>query len=293
MIMYALDCIMKEIAIELSKEAYLPGERIEGAVKLSIDKPVSARSVKLLFAGSERTRITRSHGKTSSTYREKNTMVKEAIILHSPAYENDMELEPGNYVFEFDFVLPEYALPSYSGRHVTIGYNLKANVDVPWWFDIDAKRPVYVFRSRDPLGLLQKPVRFASNNYSFMQSNKPSFLVELRKNGFIAGEGIDGTVLLKNMYASNLRKIYVHLIGAEFAQAQGRTEYKHPFKYRIEIPVNDMAEGVPRMFRFPIPKNIPSSYEGRYSYFRWGLEVGLDIPIAFDVKAVHPVEILR
>jgi hypothetical protein len=293
MVMHLIGHAMKEITIELSRDAFIPGELIEGAVKLSIDKGVSARAVKLEVTGSEKTHIERGSGDDSHVYRETNHIIKENIILHSPIYETELELAPGNYVFEFDFKLPEYALPSYDGSNADIKYELKARVDVPWWFDIVDKRPLYVFRSRNPLGLLKKRVQFQSDNYSDMRSQKPSFHAEIPKTGFLAGEVIEGTVALKNMSASNIRKIYLTLLGIEFAQASGYTESVTQSKERIEIPAHGMYEGVPIQFILPIPRNCPSSYEGRYSNFRWGVEIGLDIPLAFDVKTIHPVEILR
>ena len=57
MVLYTIGESMKEIAIELSREAFIPGELIEGAVSLLIDKPVSARAVKLEILGYEKTRI--------------------------------------------------------------------------------------------------------------------------------------------------------------------------------------------------------------------------------------------
>ena len=292
MVLYTIGESMKEIAIELSREAFIPGELIEGAVSLLIDKPVSARAVKLEILGYEKTRIQKGSGDDSHIYKETNYILRQNIILHGPMYDNRMELAPGNYVFEFEFIMPESALPSYKGSNVKIEYELEARVDVPWWFDIVDKRQIYVFRSRDPLRFLRNPVTFQSENYYHQYSNKPAFFAQITKGGFIAGEVIEGTVAMKNTYSSKIRKIYVNLRGVEFAKASSVTERITHFNERIEIPVHDMFEGIPKLFYISAPRNCPSSYEGILSNFRWGLEVGLDIPFAFDIKALHPVEIL-
>jgi hypothetical protein len=54
-----------------------------------------------------------------------------------------------------------------------------------------------------------------------------------------------------------------------------------------------MREGVAKVFFLQIPTDAPSSYEGMYSNFRWGVFVGLDIPFGFDVKALYPIEVLQ
>jgi len=284
---------MNEIAIDLPREAYIPREKIQGAVKLWIDKTVSARAVKLEILGTEKTHIERRSNDDSHVYREINYILRDRIILHSPQYDDDMQIEPGNYVFEFDFMMPESAPPSYRGSQVDIVYELNARVDVPWWFDIVRRKPLYVFRSREPLDYLQEPVQFQSSNYYDTNPRKPGFMAEISKTGFLTGEVIEGSIALKNMHASNIRKIYVTLLGIEYAEASRYSESTTQFSGRIEIPVDDMYEGAPKLFNISVPRNCPPSYESRYSNFRWGLEIGLDIPLGFDVKALHPIEILH
>ncbi len=285
--------IMKAIKIELQREGYLPGEIVEGTVNLTIDKPVKARAVKLDVTGLEETRITVSHGKSSTTYREHNYILRDEIILHGPQFEKNLELEQGNYVFKFEFKIPENAPPSYSGRHAFVTYKLIARVDVPLWLDIVDLKIIYVFRSREALKLLTQPVYFQSDNYSQLHDDKPGFSIELPKTGYRAGEHIECAITLKNMQASKIRKIDVTLLGEEFARARGHTRSTTQYKHEIEIPVHDMIEGVPKVCFLPIPTELPSSYEGMYSNFRWAVEVGLDIPFGFDVKALHPIEIIR
>lgn len=287
---------MKEIVVELPKKAYLPGERVEGTVKLAIDDPVKARAVKLNAVGLEDIQVTVSSGKHSHTYREANYMLKQEIFLKAPPYspvsDEKLELQPGTYKFEFDFKLPDNALPSYKGSHAHIKYELEARVDVPLWLDICYDRPFFVFRDRRALNLLTDAVQFQSENYTKPYDDKPGISVELTKTGFIAGEVIEGYVTLKNVTASKIRKIDVRLMGVEFAVARNHQRSVKQYDYEMAIPMGDVVESVPKRFNLPIPRNAPSSYEGVFSNLRWAVEVGLDIPFGFDVEALHPVEIL-
>lgn len=284
---------MKQILIELPKAAYLPGEIVEGIVRLSIDKPVKARAVKLEIVGLEETHIEVRSGKHSHTYREYNHILKNDIILHGPLYDENLELQPGNYAFTFEFNIPETALPSYEGTNASVTYKLKAKVDVPFWLDIVDRKKIFVFRNRDALKLLLQPAQFQSENFFIPNHDKPGFSVELLKVGYLAGEVIKGSITLRNMGASKMRKVDVRLLGMEFAKAGGYDRDTTRHSSEIEISTNSVIEGVPIKFNLPTPRGAPSSYEGIFSNFRWAVEVGLDIPFGFDVKALYPVEILR
>jgi hypothetical protein len=291
---------MNNISIQSVKSAYITGEIIKGIVRLKLDKTVKARAVKLEIFGLEETRIyrrgmysdTRSI-KISYTYHDKNYFLKSYIILHCPQYDNDLELGPGNYAFRFEYKIPENALPSYMGRNASVSYKLVARVDVPWWLDVVEKRSIFVFRNREDLKSLTVPVKFTSDNFMDGISKKPCFGVELSKAGFLVGETIEGKVFLYNIADSKLRKIYVRLLGEELATAEGQQETKINYKQEIEIPVDDIMEGIAKVFFLQIPKNAPSNYEGLISNFSWGVEVGLDIPFGFDVKAFYPIEVLH
>jgi hypothetical protein len=162
---------MNDISIDLVKEAYLPGEIIKGTVRLELEKSVKARAVKLRIIGLEETRVEVGSGDDSHTYHERNYILKNDIILHSPMYDKDLELDPGNYAFVFEFKMPENALPSYKGTNVSVTYTLEARVDVPWWLDIVEKRPIYVFRNREVLNW-QEPVLWQGK-----QSKEPWFCI--------------------------------------------------------------------------------------------------------------------
>jgi sporulation-control protein spo0M len=284
---------MKQIKIELFKEAFLPGDRVKGTVKLVIDKPVKARVIKLNVIGMEKTNITVGSGDSRRTYHDHNFMIKQDIILQSPMYDEDMELQPGNYEFRFEFSIPIYALPSYAGRHARISYILNAKVDVPLWFDINDFREFYVFRNRKALDILRDPVHFQSNNYFIPDDGRPSFYVELNKIGYKSGENIMGFITLRNLAAQNIRKVYIRLLGEEFAAASNHHRNSTDIVNSINIPNNVIVRGIPVQFRMPIPNNAPSSYEGIYSNYRWAVEVGLDWAYKIDVRALHPIEIIH
>jgi hypothetical protein len=284
---------MKQMAVELERQFFLPGEVVKGQVHLTIDKPVKARKIWLDVEGLEETSITDGAGKSSSTYYERNSMIENKILLHRPEGEEHTELEPGKYTFKFEFTIPKKALPSYRGRNAKITYSLNARVDVPKWLDIVEKKDFHVVRNRDDIRSYERPSHFQSDNYLNLEDDKPGFFVELPRIAFIAGKSIEGTITLCNKKACEVRKIELRLIGIEHAEASKYKVNQRLREYESELPTDNLVEATPARFHFPIPKSAPGSFEGNYSNFRWALEVQLDLPLKFDIKARYPVEIFR
>lgn len=282
---------MNQITIDLPTETYLPGEVVKGTVNLSIDKTVKARNVKLGIIGLEKTRVTVNSGKYSTTYRETNHIIKEEVILKGPDYDKNLELHPGNFTFTFEFKIPENAPPSYKGLNASITYELNSRVDVPMWKDIVDKKSFIVSKKRKDMDLLTQPANFQSDNFSQPNDKKPGFSVELKKVRYVIGEVIEGSITLQNMAASKIRKIDIKLLGVEYARAQRHSRNVTLNKEKIEIPIHEIFEQMPKQFNLPIPKEVPPSYECKLSNFRWAIEVGLDIALRKDVKTQFNVEI--
>lgn len=283
---------MRRIRIKLPKEAYLPEEPIKGDVKLYIDRPVLAKAIKLDIIGLEETHIPIRNNGFSRIYREHNFILKKKIAFQEPIHVQDLELGPGEHVFHFDFKMPEYSLPSYSGKHAFITYRLRARVDAPIVSDMTDDQPIHVFRRRNALDILKYPAHFWSENYFSSHKDRPSFYVELAQTGYKAGDVIVAFMTLKNMGLEKIRNIDIRLLGDEFALAQGCHKTVLQYKREINIPTDDIVEGIPIQLLFPTPRVVPSSYEGFLSKFRWAVEIGLNIPAGRDIKALHPLEIL-
>jgi hypothetical protein len=276
---------MKKIAVDLQREAYLQGQIVRGYVNLVIDKPVKARCIKLEAVGVEDTAITVSRGKSSYTYTEENHIIKENILLHSPQDPENLELEPGNYNFKFEFKIPDNALSSYKGKCADVKYWVKARVDVPLWLDIVDKKNFYVYRSRNILPNYAQPARLQSENYLDLQDDKPGFHVELNKTGYAAGEMLEGIITFGNVATSKIRKVKMRLLGVEYAQAGPYSRINTTREHEIELIPEHIMEAETKRFSFAIPKNISSSYEGKYSHYRWAFEAQLDLPLKFDIEA--------
>jgi hypothetical protein len=283
---------MNQLKIEVGKTEYYPGARLTGKINLATENPLETQLIKLQVSGLEKTRVQAIKGQLSQDYSDYNYILKNEVPLIESSGMEEANLEPGEYEFIFEFRIPTFALPSYSGKNVDIIYKLNANVDEPNWSNITDELNFVILRNKKALNILKEPVHFHSDNYFKPDDGRPSFYLQLSKGGYLQRETIEGNITLKNIDGSKIKSVYVRLLGKEFASAKGFHKTVLLHKSKKEIPGDSIIKGIPIQFKFPIPENIPSSYEGLYSNFRWLMEVDLDWEFEYDIKASHPIEII-
>lgn len=193
----------------------------------------------------------------------------------------------GAHAFPFRFQIPFEALPSYHGRHANVQYVLTARLDVPLWLDTVWTGELFVFYDRTSVRQFADPVRFRSGGEG------PEVYVELDGSRFFARELIGCRITLLRLAGARVRRVYVRLLGSEWARADGAQETSPTFQHEVSIPMEAVRVGVPFEFEIPIPGEVQSSYRGTHSYHGYALLVGLDIAWGFDIVAQTPIVIVR
>ena len=271
--------------MELPRAAYYTGEVVTGNVALETTREVDSRGLTLDILGRESTQITRQQGKHSVTHRSQADLLGWRIALHDAGV-----VPPGIQRFPFQFQIPQGALPSHQGAHATIEYSLTARLDVPWWPDAVWRQPVFVYYARESVRTFTEPVRFRSGS---PDAQGPQVYVELDGSKFFAREMIGCRITLLQLGEHRIRRVYVRLIGGEWARAQRQQETTTRTVAALDIPMAQIGVGLPFMFEIPIPADAPSSYRGTYSYYSYVLQVGLDVAWASDLVAETPVVIVQ
>ncbi len=258
------------------------GDVIEGNVVVEATQEVPSRELYVDFLGREETVITRSTGKSSVTYRSQADLVHWRLPLRGEG-----PISSGVHRFPFQFQIPPNALPSYAGRHASVKYILTARLDVPLWLDTMWTGEMYVFYDRPSVRTFAQPVRFRSGGEG------PEIYVELDGDRFFARELIGCRITLLRLGTHRVRRVYVRLIGGEWARAQNTEETTETYRNEISVPMERIQIGVPFEFEIPVPSDMHSSYRGTYSYYSYILQVGLDIAWGFDLVAQTPIVIVR
>ncbi len=149
------------------------------------------------------------------------------------------------------------------------------------------QQPIFVFFARPSVRTFSDPVRFRSGG------GGPEIYVELDGNRFFARELIGCRITILRLGDQRVRRVYVRLIGGEWARAQNAEERTTTTISELDIPMGTIRVGEPFTFEIPIPADVQSSYRGAYSYYSYVLQIGLDIAWATDLVAETPLVIVR
>jgi len=274
--------VPREIRVELPRNAFYTSEVVEGAVVVEVTNEVASRGLYLDFRGREETEITRGSGKQQHTYRSHVDHVHWRLPL-----QGEGRVPPGQHRIPFRFQIPEWALPSYEGRHAWVRYKLTARLDVPLWLDTMWDGEIFVFYDRGAVRYFAQPVRFRSGGEG------PEVYVELDGDRFFARELIGCRITLARLGERRLRRVYARLIGGEWARADSQEEMTEMFRNEVEVPADRIRVGVPFEVEIPIPGDVQSSYHGKLSYYSFVVQVGLDLAWASDVIAQTPIVVVR
>jgi hypothetical protein len=283
---------MSHITVDLQRKSFFPGQIVKGTINVMIEKHIKVRAVQLEIVGFEKTKVIIGSGRSSDAVIEKNYILQDKVYLKPPKMGEEYELDSGDYTSEFEFRIPYSAPPSYDGKFVKIKYWLKIRVDAYLGRDIVSKKPFKVIRSRKAQESFTHSVSFQSWNYMDHDSDRPGFHIKFPSKSFRAGKAIKGNITICNKDACKMRKVKFRLIGIENARAKGHQRSYEVKTYKFVYPVEHLVDGIPAGFHIPLQRNIPRSYEGLNSNFKWEIEIQLDLSFKTDIKERFPVEII-
>ncbi len=249
---------MREISVRLDKDAYAPGDRIEGTVVISCDEMFDCNSVNLRFTGEERSRIVRSSGKYSRVYTEELELFNHFLELQGGSV-----IQEGETRHDFAFEVPQNAMSSFEGAHGFIKYQIEAKVEVSWALDPKTTVEVSVVAEAP----LLMPTSLREN---LMDNDKKLLEVEVHTDVVSLGQPIRLEIRLIDDFS--FRGLRCEIIHHERVSPEGKEEY-----YRAEL-----TEWYSEEFR--VPRHVPIDIEMKTSD-SW--------PPAFQSELITCVYILK
>jgi hypothetical protein len=293
----------KAITLFLEESSYRPGEVVRGHVDLRWPRAAPVRGVRVGLIGAESTKITTSNGKTTSTRREYRPLIAEEIdvfggppvrwtraagdVLRRLAGRLDYPiLAAGRHRFAFEFRLPEGALPSFTGTHAEVGYQVYARVDIPLRFDL-------CFEGVLPVGLpegarLSRLKGRVDREGGFLKADV-DMKIDIEPCLLEPGERLRGRVRVRNHSTKRIRGATLRLLALEFARAGGRERDTIHELNTGYLPAPDPA-APSQDVTFEIPVSGPFPYVGRHSSLSYVLEARLDTPLGRDTIVRIPLE---
>ncbi|RWS07736.1 arrestin domain-containing protein 3-like protein [Dinothrombium tinctorium] len=149
-----------EIVFENNKNVYFPGDNVAGKCVLELrGGEFKLNQIKILMRGVAKVHWTepRSTGNRLGSYNEHFSAEIEYFLLKKVLHgdtecgENgELVLDAGCHEFPFSFQLPSSGLPtSFEGKHGSIRYWIKAEVEKRWAFNDKTKKAFTVISKID------------------------------------------------------------------------------------------------------------------------------------------------
>jgi hypothetical protein len=281
---------MAKVSITVNKPYYHPGDVVEGIVHVDVPKDQKVRGITLDSEGLEWTEIKVTHysGRYAHThtYVSKNSMQKFGCLLCG-----ETELAAGSHKYPFQYKLPTQLLPTFHGHWARVVYLIRANLDIPHWFDANQTIEIPVIIPQGSVKLDMRPMRLQSPRWG--DPSRPSFIADFERTQWLAGDSVRGVLQLTGDGGKRIRKADIALQMVEWANAQGYTRDAVNEVSSTSVPGEPLMEGKKMPFRVPIPRRTYTSYKGRYSYVKWVLDINLDVAWGFDIDAAQEMVIVK
>ena len=201
----------KNIAIKLEKDTFYPGETVSGVIECSITELITINDIKINLTKYEGFSQRVKRGKNKHTInRNNNTIIlqnllkiKEYLKINSLL----ITLNEGNYVFPFNFILPNIISPSfnyyfYDGKGYNY-YKIIIELDLPYGtktnINIQQEKIINILLYSEPI---EKPLFYSQENsvykWGFINQGKIILSAFYPKNYYIYNENIPIKITIDN-----------------------------------------------------------------------------------------------
>lgn len=195
---------------------------MSGCVNIRVAERLKCNSISMLLNGRSRVHWseTRGTGKQRSTrhYSAEEQYLNANIIFLSKQPNSDLYLEPGDYSYPFQIVLPPNLPTSFEHTYGQVRYSINGTIDIPWAFDKHTTRSFSVINNVD-LNLCSPALRQpygVSGSKVFCcwccASEPVTAKFNILKSGFVPGESILFNAEIDNRSNRELDSIKVKLV---------------------------------------------------------------------------------
>ncbi|XP_034229980.1 uncharacterized protein LOC117638914 [Thrips palmi] len=200
---------------------YFAGELVTGRVCLHVTKPKRVTGFSIQLRGvanvrwTERTSRSRRRGSHSETYSASETYFDNKVFLLGGTT-GEVEISPGDHVYNFECLLPSVVPSSFEGHHGSIRYTATAAMHRPWKFDHTAKTAFTVISHLDLNSRLQarEPVSSGATKHFYCglcRSGPLSVDVHLPSGGYVPGQAILGQIQVDNGSGKQAQRVLCSL----------------------------------------------------------------------------------
>jgi hypothetical protein len=205
-------------------------------------------------------------------------------------------VEPGNYEYDFSFILPEDCPGDYeSGGSSRIRYEIVAYVDIPFALDFSEKKTISVYECFD---LPEEKSVEAENSKTFLldSANPLSVKLTVDSNLFYPGDIVTGSIEVENKSSKSITAITVGLNKKVDMRAHGSTTSYSSVTNLMTFENPSIPLCGPATFNFEckIPEDVYCTLvKSKILKVDYSIHVNVDVPWAVDLEVQVPIMILE
>ncbi len=306
---------MNDIAIELDSLEFVGGETVTGTVILQLEQDTPLRGIRLKFHGYEKSIWREGGGRSRHTHSETHTFFDEELTLFGHprlplaelvadsfkavfSKENYEFLHPGSYRYPFSYALPPELPADYDSSMTDsrIYYGLKAQVDLPLKFDLEAVQPLVVHESSNA-SVAHEVTEHKTKKFLFDSGSSMEAAIHLDKDTLCLGETLSCRLeVINRAPRKEIRAVTLALLQIETLCAGGHTHKQQTEITRVNFedlrfPVKDRTAVD---LNLDIPGDLyPTISRATLVRLDYQVQVTLDIPWAVDMKLSMPVVLVN
>ena len=138
------------ISFQKPDAIYFSGERLIGKISLRVLKSFKIKCIKMMIKGDARVVWSERKNKHTHSYSSNESYLNFDCVFVTKESKSDLYLEPGDYSYPFDVVIPDNAPTSFEHVFGNVRYSVYCTIDIPWKFD---KHVIRSFSVINPLDL--------------------------------------------------------------------------------------------------------------------------------------------
>ncbi len=305
---------MNVITAELNQQEFTGGDTVAGEVMVRLDRDTPLRGIRLMLKGYEKASWREGSGKHRHTHSETHNFFDEQFTLHGRprlglgelvadsfkgvfSNEHYEVLRAGTYRYPFSYVLPPDLPGNYESAQTNsrIYYGLKAQVDLPLKFDLQAERSLVVHEPAKPAAV-QAVTQRLTKKFLFDSDSLVEAAVHMDKDTFAVGEVLHCQLQVINRAPKKeIQAATLALRQVESLQADGRTHERNIeiVRCRFEKCRFPLKQRTTVDLTLDLPGNLyPTIALGSLVKLHYELQVTLDIPWAVDAKLSVPIRLV-
>jgi hypothetical protein len=277
-----------DVTLNLNPPHPCAGATFDANVILSCSRDTRCSGIDVRLIGSERRFVRVDRHGTEGRLRDVDIFEERTIVREQRRLDGRL-LTAGRHELRLRFALPADAPPTYRSELTRIEYSLEVRVDVPWWFDRNARFEIPVTVAASPRAA-RRGVRISAGGRG---TRSPIVEATLARDEVELGGTIAGAVSASESAPDVGVSLEASLVAIETAYIESTTSTKEVARVELPCLAGALDDGAPVPFQAVVPRDAVPTFGSAYIGHDWSFEVRAKHRRGDDVVLRVPIRLVR